>query len=471
MKRMIFIGIIGLMIVLASVASATDMTAVDRIIQKLTPQRSVSDTDALPQITFYINFELGSAQIRPDSIHHLENLCNAIRMSVLTEWMLSIEGHTCDLGEAAYNQQLSRRRANAARDYLVDACGLPAGQFRIRAWGENQPLVPNISEQNRRRNRRVVVKNTLNRFEGKHSGRHGVVAYLQMTYLRDDRIHVFQNDTVLTPKDGYAIAFKFKDARYVYIGQIDSANELSSIFPNPEYLPIGNPVKAHQFVRVPPYDKWFELDRTEGWENVILLASKTAIQNPERAIRNNFQDVRSSGGDDGLLVWKRRFAHRQDDIATQKNVGQTNAADIAAWVNQGIQWFDGKQYAKAILAFEAVLNRQPDHRAARQHLFRAYLEETRRVYTEAQFDQVLNLIERCHAKYPQCREYQKPPKVEMLTHAVSFYRDAFQKHLQKELLEKQIRALNLLLAIDPALADALRRRRDAQRMLEGFVSP
>ena len=69
---------------------------------------------------------------------------------------VTIEGHTDDQGDTAYNQGLSERRAIAVRSrfgiqldetYTLEAVG----------YGETRPVVPNDSEENRALNRRVVV--------------------------------------------------------------------------------------------------------------------------------------------------------------------------------------------------------------------------------------------------------------------------------------------------------------------------
>ncbi|HKK50619.1 MAG TPA: OmpA family protein [Myxococcota bacterium] len=67
-----------------------------------------------------------------------------------------IDGHTDSDGSAAYNQSLSRRRAESVRDYMVSQ-GLDADRFEIRGFGESQPIGPNDSEESKRRNRRVEL--------------------------------------------------------------------------------------------------------------------------------------------------------------------------------------------------------------------------------------------------------------------------------------------------------------------------
>lgn len=67
-----------------------------------------------------------------------------------------IDGHTDSDGSAAYNQGLSERRAASVRDYFVSQ-GIDAGRLEIKGFGETDPIVPNDSRENKRRNRRVVL--------------------------------------------------------------------------------------------------------------------------------------------------------------------------------------------------------------------------------------------------------------------------------------------------------------------------
>jgi outer membrane protein OmpA-like peptidoglycan-associated protein len=61
------------------------------------------------------------------------------------------------LGTKAVNLSIGLRRAEAAKAYLV-AKGVAAERIRTASKGETEPLVPNTSEENRRKNRRVVMK-------------------------------------------------------------------------------------------------------------------------------------------------------------------------------------------------------------------------------------------------------------------------------------------------------------------------
>lgn len=68
---------------------------------------------------------------------------------------VQINGYTCDLGPEAHNQDLSVRRANAVRDFLVKSVGIDPDRLSVAGYGESQPAYPNDSEANRQKNRRV----------------------------------------------------------------------------------------------------------------------------------------------------------------------------------------------------------------------------------------------------------------------------------------------------------------------------
>ncbi len=87
-----------------------------------------------------------------------EGLQEAIRVLVANpDVRVRIDGHTDSDGPAAYNQDLSERRAEAVRDYLVEQGGLDASRFEVKGFGESQPAVPNDSQAQKRRNRRVEL--------------------------------------------------------------------------------------------------------------------------------------------------------------------------------------------------------------------------------------------------------------------------------------------------------------------------
>jgi len=70
---------------------------------------------------------------------------------------IEIGGHTDNVGKPDYNLKLSDARAAAVRQWLIEH-GIAAARLTSRGYGDTQPLVPNTSDENRARNRRVELK-------------------------------------------------------------------------------------------------------------------------------------------------------------------------------------------------------------------------------------------------------------------------------------------------------------------------
>ena len=99
-----------------------------------------------------IRFESGRATIDPDSLALLDRLVEtAMRCSTVN---IEIAGHTDADGEAAFNQDLSEKRAQAVTDYLVKA-GLAANRFTPIGYGSTQPLASNDTDEGKAQNRRI----------------------------------------------------------------------------------------------------------------------------------------------------------------------------------------------------------------------------------------------------------------------------------------------------------------------------
>jgi len=104
-----------------------------------------------------IRFETGRSTLDPDSGGLLDRLIEtALRCPTAN---IEVEGHTDAAGDAAANQSLSEKRAQAVVDYLVKA-GLPASRFTAVGYGSSQPVASNDTEEGKAQNRRIefVVK-------------------------------------------------------------------------------------------------------------------------------------------------------------------------------------------------------------------------------------------------------------------------------------------------------------------------
>lgn len=100
-----------------------------------------------------VNFATDSADILPDSSQLLSEIADVImRHPEITT--IEIQGHTDNRGGRQHNQDLSQRRAEAVRAWLVRG-GVELGRLEARGYGQDDPRVPNITAANRARNRRV----------------------------------------------------------------------------------------------------------------------------------------------------------------------------------------------------------------------------------------------------------------------------------------------------------------------------
>jgi outer membrane protein OmpA-like peptidoglycan-associated protein len=108
-------------------------------------------------------FDSGSHQLTPRAIKLLSDTAQLIRQ--YPNEKIVIEGHTDWVGADDYNADLSKQRAQAARDYLVNVENLPAEQFVVRWYGESQPIARNETDEGREINRRVEIKSKLTKVE------------------------------------------------------------------------------------------------------------------------------------------------------------------------------------------------------------------------------------------------------------------------------------------------------------------
>ncbi len=102
-----------------------------------------------------VHFQHDSAEILPDSQAIIEELADVMskRPDIKN---VEVQGHTDDTGAAAYNLRLSQSRAQAVVD-AISSHGVDASRMTAKGYGQEKPLVPNTTEPNRAKNRRVQV--------------------------------------------------------------------------------------------------------------------------------------------------------------------------------------------------------------------------------------------------------------------------------------------------------------------------
>lgn len=102
-----------------------------------------------------VTFETNSARLTPVSQNILQRV--AADLSDFPDQKIEIQAHTDDRGSAAYNQQLSQRRAESVRAFLA-LQGLNAGNLTAVGYGESTPKLSNDTVEGRAANRRVELK-------------------------------------------------------------------------------------------------------------------------------------------------------------------------------------------------------------------------------------------------------------------------------------------------------------------------
>jgi OOP family OmpA-OmpF porin len=101
-----------------------------------------------------VNFEFDSAKLTSSA----ESILDGVSDKLMTNDKLRIrvEGYTDSVGSAAYNKDLSQRRADSVKSYLVNK-GFSGDNIKTTGHGEEQPVASNSTAEGRAQNRRVEL--------------------------------------------------------------------------------------------------------------------------------------------------------------------------------------------------------------------------------------------------------------------------------------------------------------------------
>ncbi len=106
---------------------------------------------SLPEILFDFN----DYKIKPTFKEILKNFYDSIKQHKNID--IIVEGHTDDIGDEDYNLKLSEMRAKEVAKELI-SLGLEKERISYKGYGKSKPKVPNVSPENRSKNRRVEIK-------------------------------------------------------------------------------------------------------------------------------------------------------------------------------------------------------------------------------------------------------------------------------------------------------------------------
>ncbi|QIG94673.1 MULTISPECIES: OmpA family protein [unclassified Bradyrhizobium] len=110
-----------------------------------------------PKIDLEIHFDYNSAEIAKGSTQAVQELGKALSDASMKGSTFVVAGHTDAIGGEAYNQDLSERRADTIKKYLVERYGLNGSDLVTVGYGKTRPKDPNAPMDPT--NRRVQVVN------------------------------------------------------------------------------------------------------------------------------------------------------------------------------------------------------------------------------------------------------------------------------------------------------------------------
>jgi OOP family OmpA-OmpF porin len=121
------------------------------------PTPAPAPRPTLQKVTYAADayFDAGKAILRPEGKAKLDDLIKKTR-GIALEVIIAV-GHTDSIGTEAYNQELSERRANAVKDYLVSK-GIEKNRVYTEGKGEKQPIASNSTAEGRAKNNRAEIE-------------------------------------------------------------------------------------------------------------------------------------------------------------------------------------------------------------------------------------------------------------------------------------------------------------------------
>lgn len=102
-----------------------------------------------------VQFDANSARLTNIAKAKLDEV--ALKMKEDPDARALVIGYTDSTGSASANQQMSERRAQAVKDYLVQRHGIDPNRIRTEGRGSADPVASNDTADGRAQNRRAVV--------------------------------------------------------------------------------------------------------------------------------------------------------------------------------------------------------------------------------------------------------------------------------------------------------------------------
>ena len=117
------------------------------------PLKKIKTGQTVP--LYNILFDVNKYVIKQESTAELERLFNLLTTN--SKIRVEIGGHTDNSGAETINQPLSQNRAKAVYDWLITK-GIAANRLTYKGYGSSVPIMPNTSDEGKRKNRRTEIK-------------------------------------------------------------------------------------------------------------------------------------------------------------------------------------------------------------------------------------------------------------------------------------------------------------------------
>jgi outer membrane protein OmpA-like peptidoglycan-associated protein len=165
-----YVLLCGLSLALSMTPSSAEELTVDEMECALDPKCTMPVLDhrlrgvtALPSMRTpgsfdrTVNFAFNSAELTADARKALDEVAESLSRPTVNKYEIVISGHTDSVGTAEYNQNLSERRAEVTRQYLISQHHINPNRVVAKGYGKSQLLLP--TDPNNEVNRRVQFQN------------------------------------------------------------------------------------------------------------------------------------------------------------------------------------------------------------------------------------------------------------------------------------------------------------------------
>jgi outer membrane protein OmpA-like peptidoglycan-associated protein len=140
---------------LNTVAQALADAARKKTADSLALVNATAVSKGMEQYQSQIFFNFDSSVLKEESYKALDEAVKVLKANA--DLVFIVEGHTDNVGEDAYNLNLSKARAKSVMNYFVSK-GLQASRITSEGYGEAKPIASNDTAEGQAKNRRVEIK-------------------------------------------------------------------------------------------------------------------------------------------------------------------------------------------------------------------------------------------------------------------------------------------------------------------------